>query len=163
MSKTVIRVALPLAAVGLAVPAGAGPAHAAGGEAAAPSGVGRVAWPSVLNLGGSTRAGQDAERRPRGDYIVSVTDQAGQQTVTTLRCRPGGGEHPHRREACAQLAEAAGDIAAIPPADGVCTMEYDPVLVRAVGAWDGTHQEYENVFPNRCVAVLETGGYVFRI
>lgn len=112
---------------------------------------------------GSVTVAHAHEVAPLGTYQVSVTTEAGQQRLATLTCKPAGGTHPYKRKACAQLVKAGGDIAAIPPKDGFCTMEYAPVTVRAEGAWNGTHQMFENVFSNRCVAILQTGGYVFNI
>lgn len=99
----------------------------------------------------------------RSSYVVTVTTESGQESRATLKCRPTGGTHPHKKKACVQLITAGGDIAAIPPVDGLCTTEYAPVTLRAKGTWDGTRYEYENVFGNRCVGNLQTGGRVFNL
>ncbi len=98
---------------------------------------------------------------PLGVYDLTITAETGAHTQTTLTCKPRGGSHPQGRQSCVQLVPVDGDIAAIPPADGVCTMEYAPVTVRATGSWDGTDIKFEKVFSNRCVANLQTGGHVF--
>src|SRR5688572_12035958 len=96
-----------------------------------------------------------------GSYDLTITTEAGVQTQATLTCKPTGGDHPHGKQACRQLVKADGDIAAIPPTDGICTTEYAPVTVRADGRWNGTAKEFEKIFSNRCVANLQTGGHVF--
>lgn len=96
-----------------------------------------------------------------GSFELTITTEAGAQRHVTLTCKPTGGSHPQRKPACRQLVKAKGDIAAIPPADGMCTAEYAPVTVRADGRWNGTAKEFEEVFSNRCVANRETGGHVF--
>jgi hypothetical protein len=85
---------------------------------------------------------------------------AGEKTVS-LSCEPAGGSHALASEACAQLAKAYGDIAAIPAADGMCTLEYAPVTVRAMGFWLGQSKMYEKTFSNRCTAIRDTGGHLF--
>ncbi|WP_117215910.1 SSI family serine proteinase inhibitor [Allorhizocola rhizosphaerae] len=96
-----------------------------------------------------------------GSYDLSITTEAGLEKRATLTCRPTGGMHPEARAACRQLVKARGDIAAIPPADGVCTTEYAPVTLRAFGLWNGTEKEFEGIFSNQCVANRQTGGHVF--
>ena len=114
----------------------------------------------ILALIPVTDATQPAEK---DSYEVSVTADSGRRSIERLTCRPPGGTHPHKRKACRQLEAVAGDIAAIPPADGACTAEYAPVTVLAVGTWDGWPYRYEKRFDNRCVANLRTGGYVFNL
>ncbi|GGV06967.1 hypothetical protein GCM10010182_27280 [Actinomadura cremea] len=106
-------------------------------------------------------------REPQGVYRLGVTagsaarDGAGAARAT-LTCRPDGGSHPRAAAACKQLGRARGDIAKIPAAGGMCTTEYAPVRVRADGRWNGRARRFERTFSNRCVAVRETGGVVFR-
>lgn len=97
-------------------------------------------------------------------YFVTVKPMVGQQqSHAMLACKPKAGTHPYREQACAQLLPVAGRIEAIPPADGLCTMEYAPVKVRAAGVWKGIPYKYEEVFSNRCEANLQTGGFVFNL
>jgi hypothetical protein len=41
-------------------------------------------------------------------------------------------------------------------------MEYSPVRVSADGTWRGQARHFARTFPNRCSAVYETGGLLFR-
>jgi hypothetical protein len=58
---------------------------------------------------------------------------------------------------------ADGDIAAIPPEQGVlCTEILAPVTAQATGTWAGTPVSYGPVmFDNSCLANVQTGGDVF--
>jgi hypothetical protein len=43
----------------------------------------------------------------------------------------------------------------------VCTLQYAPVRVIARGTWHDRPRRFERRYPNRCVAVRETGGILF--
>jgi hypothetical protein len=75
---------------------------------------------------------------------------------TLLLCDPPQGHH-HAAEACAELAAADGDIAAIPAKDVFCSMVYAPVGVHARGEWRGRPVEYAQTFSNACVLAARTG------
>ncbi|MFI8232780.1 SSI family serine proteinase inhibitor [Streptomyces sp. NPDC085900] len=95
-----------------------------------------------------------------GDYLyltVTKGDARSSDTRgTLLMCDPPQG-HTLAAEACAELAAADGDIAALPPKDVFCPMVYAPVTVHARGMWDGRQIEYAQTFPNRCAMSARTG------
>lgn len=97
-----------------------------------------------------------------GSFELTVTDAMAETlSQVTLTCPPDGGSHPRAAEACDQLNAHSGDISGIVAQNGMCTMEYEPVTVRATGSWQGHEESYSARFSNRCVAVKETGGVVF--
>jgi hypothetical protein len=58
--------------------------------------------------------------------------------VATLTCDPTGGTHPRAAEACKDIAEAKGDIAAVPPYPRTgCLPVWQPVTVTVRGTWGG--------------------------
>ncbi|MBO3731586.1 SSI family serine proteinase inhibitor [Glycomyces niveus] len=80
-----------------------------------------------------------------------------------LAC-PSGAGHSKGVDACAQLTMAEGDFDALEPAaDALCTKEHDPVVLRAVGVWDGDFVVFEREYSNYCVGVNATGGSVFEL
>ncbi|HLU29811.1 MAG TPA: SSI family serine proteinase inhibitor [Glycomyces sp.] len=95
-------------------------------------------------------------------YHVRVEFADGTAHDTVLMC-PGGGEHPHGAHVCEQLTAVNGEISALTATDGVCLMDYRPVSVRAHGMWNDRFQSYQGQFPNHCVAIGYTGGYLFDI
>ncbi|WP_051326181.1 SSI family serine proteinase inhibitor [Glycomyces tenuis] len=95
-------------------------------------------------------------------YYVEVEFSDGAAYDAVLMC-PGGGGHPHGAEVCAQLTEVDGDIGSLGASDGLCTMDYRPVTVRAHGLWNGDFHSYEGQFGNYCAAVGHTGGRLFDI
>ncbi|HEX6682232.1 MAG TPA: SSI family serine proteinase inhibitor [Candidatus Limnocylindrales bacterium] len=95
--------------------------------------------------------------QPQLSYTVSLTDDTGKKATVTLECGPVGGTHPKKKKACRQLLKAGGRIEEIPPRDGVCTMEYAPVIAHA----EGGGYRFEKEYSNRCNANLSTGGYLF--
>ncbi|PZT68243.1 serine protease [Streptomyces sp. SW4] len=86
----------------------------------------------------------------RGETPAAVTHGA------LLRCDPPSG-HARAAGACADLAAADGDLAAIPLRDGHCPMVYAPVTAHARGQWKGRAVEYTETFPNACVMAARTG------
>lgn len=79
-----------------------------------------------------------------------------------LLCTPGLIAE-RRRAACAALERVGGNPARLSVrTDTSCTMEYDPVTVRAWGTWDGKKYLYSRTFPNGCRLGAETGP-VFRL
>lgn len=106
-------------------------------------------------------AAAPAPREPHGAYLLMVVPDHGPITAATLWCDPDGGTHLHANRACDQLRSASGDIARIPARKGPCTLEYAPVRVQADGTWRGRPQHFTRTYPNKCVAVRETGGIIF--
>ncbi|MFE9773417.1 subtilase-type protease inhibitor [Streptomyces sp. NPDC005931] len=125
----------------LSAPAHSAPAPSAPASLYAPSAL-------VLTVGhGEKAAGTTAER------------------AVTLNCAPTpSGTHPDVRNACAELAEAEGDLdrlITLGERDGrYCTKEYRPVVVTAQGVWRGERVDYEHTFGNTCVKD-GAGGSVF--
>lgn len=95
-------------------------------------------------------------------YYLKVEFADGTAHDTVLVC-PGGGSHPHGAHVCEQLIAVNGEIAALTATDRMCPMDYRPVSVRAHGMWNDRFQSYQGQFPNQCVAVGYTGGYLFDI
>ncbi|MHC3469699.1 SSI family serine proteinase inhibitor [Streptomyces sp. 7R007] len=96
-----------------------------------------------------------------GDWLyLTVTKgdaRSGDTRGTLLLCDPPQG-HSRAVEACAQLAAANGDIAALPaPKDAFCPMLYAPVTARARGEWNGRQVDYTRTFPNACALRASTG------
>lgn len=128
-----------------------------------------VRWAAVMAgmavmtvLGPAARAGG-----PQGIYTLTVKPEnappeAGAGASVSLWCDPDGGTHARASDACDQLEQAGGTIALIPAQPGACTREFAPVTVRAQGMWNGRTRQYEKTFPNKCIAVRETGGVLFR-
>lgn len=95
-------------------------------------------------------------------YYIEVEFSDGTGYDSMLLC-PGGGRHPHGAEACTQLTDVNGEVGALTSTDGLCTMDYRPVAVRAHGLWNGEYRSYQGEFGNYCTAVGYTGGHVFDI
>ena len=93
---------------------------------------------------------------------VTVKTTTGPAKSATLTCQPIGGTHKAAADACALLTAAAGDPAAIPPADLMCTMEYAPVKVKVVGKFNGKAVKFKETFSNSCRTSVE-GGALFSI
>lgn len=111
------------------------------------------------------QAAQAAQAGPGGAYLLRVAPEQGRPgagTVERLECDPDGGTHLAASQACDQLEAADGDVARIAARPGPCTMEYAPVRVRADGTWHGRARHFAETYPNRCAAVRETGGVLFR-
>ncbi|WP_433473146.1 SSI family serine proteinase inhibitor [Spirillospora sp. CA-142024] len=98
---------------------------------------------------------------PAGEYLLTLAPQHGPASTWRLWCDPDGGTLDAASQACDQLAAADGEVARIPARPGPCTLEYAPVRVTADGAWHGRPRHFARTFPNRCVAVRETGGILF--
>lgn len=99
----------------------------------------------------------------KGRFKLSITSKGTGRVLAraSLTCGPAGGSHPDPKAACEQLSKADGRIEAIPPEDGACTKEFNPVILRASGTWNGDDRRFEGEFPNRCVGIRATGGVVF--
>ncbi|NBM15985.1 subtilase-type protease inhibitor [Streptomyces sp. GC420] len=87
------------------------------------------------------------------------------ERAVTLTCEPRTtGTHPSPRDACDQLAAADGDFGKLALTGqgkpGICTFQYDPVVVTAQGVWRGERVDYERTFGNDCVKNVE-GAAVF--
>ncbi|MBZ9639548.1 subtilase-type protease inhibitor [Streptomyces sp. PSKA30] len=84
-----------------------------------------------------------------GETAATVTPER----AVTLSCAPTpSGTHPNAVGACVELRGADGDFDALETRTGVwCTREYDPVVIRVSGVWQGEYVSYERTFANECV------------
>jgi hypothetical protein len=75
------------------------------------------------------------------------------ERAATLNCAPtASGTHPAAIQACAELRAYGGDFEALSGRDGaMCTKQFNPVVVTAVGVWQGKRVSYEHTFANECV------------
>ncbi|MFI0484765.1 SSI family serine proteinase inhibitor [Actinomadura sp. 9N215] len=117
---------------------------------------------AVVAQAAPAQASPGPAREPVGAYLLTVAPEHGHGTAKRLLCDPDGGTHPAAAEACDQLASVDGEVARIAARPGPCTMEYAPVRVSADGTWRGKPRRFAETYPNRCAAVRETGGVLFR-
>ncbi|MFB7330408.1 SSI family serine proteinase inhibitor [Streptomyces adustus] len=114
---------------------------------------------ALLTVGASAPAA--ARDEPSGDWLrLTVTRgdgaRPGDTRAALLRCDPPRG-HAHAAQACDRLASANGDIGALAPTDGFCTMVYAPVTAHARGEWGGRPVEFTRTFANSCLLAAWTG------
>ncbi|TSB31964.1 subtilase-type protease inhibitor [Streptomyces benahoarensis] len=75
------------------------------------------------------------------------------QRAVTLSCTPkASGTHPLPAAACSRLRAVGGEFDRVTRTDdtGVCTREWDPVVVTADGVWQGRRVTYTHTFANSC-------------
>lgn len=93
---------------------------------------------------------------PESSFVLSV--QRGESLqLSNLTCEPTGGLHPRADEACLALSGVDGQVGGLSTGQALCTLEYDPVRVKASGTWRGETRSFEAEFPNPCVMRAETG------
>jgi hypothetical protein len=98
-----------------------------------------------------------AERVPSSTIVLTTsTGDAGVRSVD-LHCEPSGGSHPNAQQACDELLRSDGDVQAVQDSDALCTFEYRPVHVTAVGSWHGQRRNFDHVYANACVMRVDTG------
>lgn len=123
----------------------------------------RYRWAAALAaMAVLAQAAPAQARGPAAAYLLTVTPEHGPGTTRSLWCDPDGGTHDAASRACDQLEAANGVVARIPAQPGACTLEHAPVRVRADGRWHGQPRHFARTYPNRCAAVRETGGILFR-
>lgn len=113
---------------------------------------------SVVLAGGLLGGVAPASATPSAYGDVVLTIHQGEDTSAPVRaevelwCDPDGGSHPDPAAACAALAAAGGDPAAISPTSGFCTAQYDPVTAVAQGYWSGGGQtiSFRKTYGNAC-------------
>ena len=93
---------------------------------------------------------------------LTLTISAGEnarpaQRRALLTCSPAGGTHTQAKAACATLAAAKGNPAAIKNDGSMCMMIYDPVTVTAIGRWKNKPVRYTRTYGNTCVLHAATG------
>jgi hypothetical protein len=93
---------------------------------------------------------------PESSFMLSVVRGESLQ-MATLTCEPAGGLHPRADEACLALSDVDGQFDGLTTGQALCTMEYDPIVVKASGTWRGETRTFEAEFPNACVMRAETG------
>jgi hypothetical protein len=98
-----------------------------------------------------------AAASPRTTLTIKIQPASGRAKVAWLTCGPAFGTHRHATAACAALADADGDPAAILPGEGVCTMQYEPVTLTVRGSWNGHLVDYRKTHGNACSMHLATG------
>ncbi|MGA4843431.1 subtilase-type protease inhibitor [Streptomyces sp. G45] len=75
------------------------------------------------------------------------------QRAVTLTCAPkASGTHPAPGAACAELnaVEARFDALVDDNPKGICTKEWNPVVVSVTGVWQGKHVAWSTTFGNAC-------------
>src|SRR3954454_8322543 len=96
---------------------------------------GRIAVAGLLTgvVAGVLSAAPAANAAVARTYLVLTIRVTGEKTQqATLWCDPPRGTHPHATGACAALADANGDPAALKPRPGnMCTAIYRPVVAAA--------------------------------
>ncbi|MFI0407703.1 SSI family serine proteinase inhibitor [Actinomadura sp. 3N508] len=123
----------------------------------------RFRWAAVLaGMAVLAPAAPVRAAEPVGAYLLMVTPEHGSVTAVNLWCRPDGGTHHAPSRACDQLESVNGEVRRIGVQQGACTMEYSPVRVSADGRWRGKARHFAGTYPNRCAAVRQTGGILFR-
>ncbi|OLF08962.1 SSI family serine proteinase inhibitor [Actinophytocola xanthii] len=99
-----------------------------------------------------------ADAEPRTSTLtLAVLGPEGALHVVRLLCDPPGGTHPAPVRACRELAAAGGDFDELGREDGMCTMEYRPVVAVARGDWDGEPVRWRERFANPCLMSMGTG------
>ncbi|GAA3049292.1 SSI family serine proteinase inhibitor [Actinokineospora globicatena] len=99
----------------------------------------------------------------RAGFVLTVSRAGDLPRLGVLRCAPDGGSHTDAVTACAQLSQVNGRFEKLNVRpDAMCTLEYDPVTVVAVGLWGRKPVHYRAVFGNRCQLATATGA-VFAI
>ncbi|WP_420894889.1 SSI family serine proteinase inhibitor [Streptomyces noursei] len=97
--------------------------------------------------------------RNASSFTLSISSGAqhsgGDVRTVTLKCSPEpSGTHPQATAACAALDKVHGDFELLMPQAPVqaCTLEWDPVTVKAEGTWKGRNLSFERTYGNYCVA-----------
>ena len=86
--------------------------------------------------------------------VVRGESTSGSLRSVVLECGPAAGEHPRAEEACDLIEKADGRVSDVETgADGLCTMDYRPVSVIAVGGGE----RYEETFGNGCLLSVAKG------
>ncbi|WP_062357259.1 SSI family serine proteinase inhibitor [Herbidospora yilanensis] len=95
---------------------------------------------------------------PVGALILTMTVDGGAPTAAKLFCDPDGGTHTTPTQACDLLRPVRGDLGRLTHGPGqICTKEYLPHRVTAVGVWEGKPIRYARTFGNRCEMIAATG------
>jgi hypothetical protein len=122
----------------------------------------RFRWAAVLaGMAVVASAAPAQADGPVGSYVLTVVHGSGPASGWSLHCDPDGGTLTGASRACDQLRLADGRVERIPARAGACTLQYAPVRVIARGSWRDRPRYFERTYPNRCVAVRETGGVLF--
>jgi hypothetical protein len=119
----------------------------------------RIAGVALAALGALALAAPPAAAAPAATNELRIYSPSG---VITMTCDPfvGFPTHPHQAAVCAEISDAKGDIAAIPPLPGGCTDVWDPVLIGVTGRWEGKEILFSEFESNPgCAAISH--GHVF--
>ncbi|MEB8341160.1 SSI family serine proteinase inhibitor [Streptomyces endophyticus] len=124
-----------------------------------------VAAAALLSLAAAAPAAHAATAGPEQSRGLFLTVSGSENTWVRgvrLNCAPQpSGHHPHAAEACEALDAVDGDLDALPVEQQICTKEYDPVTVAAIGTYRGKAIAWHKTFGNACELDASTG-YVFR-
>ncbi|WBB68599.1 SSI family serine proteinase inhibitor [Micromonospora sp. WMMD812] len=107
---------------------------------------------------GAARPAAAHTGHPASALLLTVQPATATPRASVLLCGPSGGDHPAAPAACGALAHVDGDLATLNlDPDTLCTLEYAPVTVRALGFWGERPVTYSKTYANRCVLLRETG------
>lgn len=98
-----------------------------------------------------------ADLVPASTIVLTTSNADAGVRSADLHCEPSGGSHPNARAACDDLLWSDGDVQAVQDSDSLCTFEYRPVHVTAVGSWRGERRSFDHVYPNACAMRVDTG------
>ncbi|PXX69074.1 subtilisin inhibitor-like [Nocardia tenerifensis] len=113
-----------------------------------------AAPPPVKNPPGKGATGDDEQSVVTLSVGPGVSVEVVDRRVVSLICSPEiGGTHPKPEEACANLANADGNIRAladytVPP---LCSQDFEPVVATIDGVWRGKPVSDHGFFSNVCV------------
>jgi subtilisin inhibitor-like len=117
-----------------------------------------LAAAAALVAGGAAAAGpRDHTGYPSSKLTLSYQADAGFAAAVKLECDPAGGGHPRPDLACAELAEAGGQVDRIEPDRRMCLLVYAPVTAEITGDWRGTTVTWSHTFGNTCEMRRATG------
>lgn len=135
----------------------------------------RLAWlltsaVLVTVVSGAAHAAAPATPPEAGTaHVLLTVEGSGSTWIRGLRLdcpveTTPGSHHPYAREACAEVASAAGDFDALSENSWdprPCTFEYAPVTAEAKGTYGGSEVAWTRTYPNGC-ALESATGHVFR-
>ncbi|WP_338694020.1 SSI family serine proteinase inhibitor [Streptomyces sp. Q6] len=125
-----------------------------------------LAAAALLSLAVAAPAHAVVEPTPQPGLFLTVSgDENTWIRGVLLRCAPEpSGHHPYAAEACAELDAAGGDLDGPLTPEGaarICTKEYAPVTVSAIGSHRGMMVAWHKTYGNACEMDAATG-HVFR-
>ncbi|MGB3437968.1 MAG: SSI family serine proteinase inhibitor [Actinophytocola sp.] len=109
-----------------------------------------VALPFTVT--GVASANTDTSASARTSLTLAVQGPGKVIEIVKLKCDPAGGTHPNAWSACAELRMARGNFNRLANQQEpvACTMEYLPVVAKAIGRWHGKRVAWTHRFSNPC-------------